>query len=1147
MDPEQVRAARGILLRLCTSEGTRARLSRDELEHEVGPRAPAVLDQLLEARLLSAHRVDPDQAAGELETSTVAVELSHESLLGRWQRLRRWRDDARTDLETLEQLRVASRTWDSRGRRSPDLWRGESLSEAVRWRRRFAEPLPSLVAGFLDASLAEENRVASLRRRVVATAVTAAVLVAVLAVAAALVIARKEGLARQQMAQALLSDAWAAYGREDFFEARAKLRTALETSDMVGARALWWRLRSDPRYFVGHTTSLVYTVDFSPDGRFLAASGGQDLIRIWDLVTGRVALLRDTGPENWLLEYSPDGRLLASGQMGGTITLWDTATHRRSLVLSGHTRTATTGDFGQRGDQLVSLGEDGALRTWDLQSGRARSSLALAGSATRPDHATNAALSRAYTSMEDGSVRIWDLDSGEPLRDLVYAGGRHTVGAPSPDGSLLATGTSDGTVLVWDLQTGLVIRSFRHPSTFKSATFSPSMDRLVSTFVDGTVAVWDLGSGETVTLQRLHRDQLDEAEFSPDGALVATASFDGDVRLWQAAVLERPRPPQHDHEIVGLAFSPDGSTLATAGWDDQVLLWDVASGRSRRLGSHERAVRRVAFSPDGSLLATASNDRTAALWDVASGEQVGTFEGHDDTVWGVTFTHDGQTLVTSGYDHTVRLWNVHTGDPVAVLGPCDDYFREVALSPDGRIVAAASSGGRVHTWTLADLRPGPTLSGPQGKLYDLSFSSDGTRLASMDVAGMVWVWEMPGGRLLRRFDRGQPGDAVRFLRQSRVLAVGAEDGIIRLLDTDSGEVTEELAAAMGTVQVLATSEDGRLLAAVGTDHAVRVWDLDSGRLRHRAPVLLLEPAPLLIGDQQLSRPSPDESGAAAREADLEPHLLDLVDAVQARGRLGRSGASGSRLGLITDEEDIELWNVHTGTMTMAVSVPGAVDLGLIEHGFVSLADGSVRSWQCADSGSECTSTTLVQDDATALAVTPDETILVATADRVRRFGVGGTEIDPIAADSGVCAMAEVDLGIVLGYEDGTLEVRSAAADWRAVLVLQGQLAQPVTAILDGPESTLVVGYAEGTVRMWDLRSGADYFSTRIHGPVVHLARQDDLLYAVSQVGDHRVLDLSPFEQSYCEVLNQIWQVVPGAWVDERVVEHPPDPGHACRE
>ena len=147
--------------------------------------------------------------------------------------------------------------------------------------------------------------------------------------------------------------------------------------------------------------------------------------------------------------------------------------------------------------------------------------------------------------------------------------------------------------------------------------------------------------------------------FSPDGALLATASTDKTARLWDPATGECVRTlTGHATGLRGVAFSPDGRLLATASTGRTARLWDPATGECvRTLTGHAEAVYGVAFSPDGRLLATASMDNTAKLWDPASGEWVGTLTGHAETVYSVAFSPDGRLLATASMDRTTRVWN----------------------------------------------------------------------------------------------------------------------------------------------------------------------------------------------------------------------------------------------------------------------------------------------------------------------------------------------------------------------------------------------------------------------------------------------------------------------------------------------------------
>jgi eukaryotic-like serine/threonine-protein kinase len=174
-----------IFLQLVTPERTRAIKSVDELREitEQSQDIDALVQHLVDARLLVMQR--SKQAGG-------VVEIVHESLLHTWPTLAQWLEENQDDAVFLDQLRVAARQWDGRGRPRDLLWRGETLNEARSWHRRYSGTLPSLQAAFLDAAFALARRGARRRRVAVVGSMVFLALLAAAATVAFIVIREAE-------------------------------------------------------------------------------------------------------------------------------------------------------------------------------------------------------------------------------------------------------------------------------------------------------------------------------------------------------------------------------------------------------------------------------------------------------------------------------------------------------------------------------------------------------------------------------------------------------------------------------------------------------------------------------------------------------------------------------------------------------------------------------------------------------------------------------------------------------------------------------------------------------------------------------------------------------------------------------------------
>ena len=338
-----------------------------------------------------------------------------------------------------------------------------------------------------------------------------------------------------------------------------------------------------------------------------------------------------------------------------------------------------------------------------------------------------------------------------------------------------------------------------------------------------------------------HTAPVDSVAFNPAGDLLASASDDHTVRLWDTTSQKPHGPPLQGHTDVvkGAVFSPDGRLLATASDDQSARLWDVATGQPHGapLLGHNNLVWGVAFSPDGQLLATGGADETVRLWDVATGRQHGpVLTGHTDRVSGIVFSPDGNRLATASSDGTVRVWDL-TGPGYGaskVLAGHVGPVVAVAFSPDGRLLASTSSDRTVRLWDMVTGQPyGPILTGNTRQTNGVVFSPDGLLVAAAGGDATVRLWDVKTGQLHGLPLTGHTDwiSGVAFSPDGTQLATASADQTVRLWNLAEADhsLSRVLLGHGGSVLGVAFSPDGRLLASAGADRTVRLWDLATGR------------------------------------------------------------------------------------------------------------------------------------------------------------------------------------------------------------------------------------------------------------------------------------------------------------------------------
>jgi serine/threonine protein kinase len=254
-------------------------------------------------------------------------------------------------------------------------------------------------------------------------------------------------------------------------------------------------------------------------------------------------------------------------------------------------------------------------------------------------------------------------------------------------------------------------------------------------------AVWEIQSARLRQYLLAHDQWVHSVDFSPDGKLLATASDDASLRLWQvpAGSLERKiESPMGG--MTSVEFSPNNLLLAAGSWEGKVGLWQVSNGNLlRTLEVGESGIKAVEFSPDGSWLAVSSEDSSISIWKVSDLSLVQTLQGHTAAVLSLAFSPDGTLLASASEDHSIRLWRVSDGSLVITLTGHTETVKEVAFSPDGSLLASGSEDGTVAFWRAADGQQLLSLQGEEA-ILSLAFSPDGTTLVTGAANGALQFW-----------------------------------------------------------------------------------------------------------------------------------------------------------------------------------------------------------------------------------------------------------------------------------------------------------------------------------------------------------------------------------------------------------------------
>ncbi|OIP71499.1 MAG: hypothetical protein AUK43_06010 [Oscillatoriales cyanobacterium CG2_30_40_61] len=392
----------------------------------------------------------------------------------------------------------------------------------------------------------------------------------------------------------------------------------------------------------------VRGISFNPNDEIIAGGTWDKKVILW--YWNKPGQIHETfkghGNGVWAVSFSPNEEILASASADNTVKLWNIKETLQAFGAGNYSILDIS--FNPEDQTIASASECKIVRLWDI-NGKVKTQLIYPNLSQSPDPKCDENTKNKLTEQK--------------VRGVAF----------SPDGTKIATASNDCTVKLWD-----------------------SNGNLSRTLIDPAITP----KGKTCSDKSSHKYSVLGVAFSPDSKMIASASADNTIKIWDSGDGHWIKTLEgHTDSVYRVRFSPDGNTLASASADKTIKLWNPNKGKLlHTLTGHKNLVKDVNFSPDGTRIVSASHDQTIKIW-TNQGKLLKTLYGHSGEVESVSFSSDSQMIASGSLDHTIKIWS-RDGILLNTINVYIGPIYSVGFSPDNKTLAAGSDDGRLRLWDI---------------------------------------------------------------------------------------------------------------------------------------------------------------------------------------------------------------------------------------------------------------------------------------------------------------------------------------------------------------------------------------------------------------------------------------------------------------
>lgn len=842
------------------------------------------------------------------------IDISHESLIRQWQRLRDWAKNEAWSRAMLLRLVEAARMY---GSKEGGLWREPNLSKALEWQQR-TQPTPDWIAlcvsgdGASNMELIErflalsDNETRHERWRgkfqVWGLGFLVITLVALIIGAYLLNQSKSTILARKSLLELNIDPAKSAHTALAAIKkaksnqlAEYALRQSLATLEFARTEKILpfndpvfdARYSRDGSRLViasGKTVEIYNTATFLQEGKpFLREA---DVIKAW-LVADNSTLVTQTndGEGNGYLQFqrigdsiqqiscegdgdwvstvtvSPDEQHIAAGcGISGGVGVWKVSDLSAKPQIFRHpgreSETVTALAFSGKGGLYLASGyRDGMVNIWRLGHPKAWIGQGVSGARNSPIMHTGPIRDLGFhpdgpellvSASDDTQAIIWKLDlkrrelATEQRNKWILKHKRPVILAKffsNHDKKHTVMTVSDKTVRLWKDGVRDWRQVRRHEDWVNDANVSPKGDLLASASCDGTARLWSTRSGDSMAVLRGHREDVTRAVFNPAGDQLVTSSMDKTVRVWRFRIPQLLTTSNvwalsaaFDHAGARVAVGEEGGCIIITLKDNDEPVRQGLKGEPnsqycylswRRDGKRLLGIR----GGNGINLSVPQ----PVLWNIESLQEI-------TPPWlkncrMAAFNSGTDEVITVSKNGLIRVWDAGTLESNDPQAKTREFGGEsisrllIAMSPDGQWIAA-TEGDKVSLWNRN--KPGTTprkLEWHKGLIMSLQFSKDSKQLlmASKDMTASIWPLDPPGTRPKKVLEDGHTASlySASFDSTGKFVVTGSVDSTIRIWDAETGKEHVTLRLHREGVSEVQFSPDGKSVLSASDDGTVR--------------------------------------------------------------------------------------------------------------------------------------------------------------------------------------------------------------------------------------------------------------------------------------------------------------------------------------